>query len=96
MRVICINDTIEPEKLADIKKDFQQWVKQGKIYHVREFLDNDDIVDAYLLEEVRNRPVYFRLINRVQEPAFATWRFRELSDEELKAMVEERIDTVKL
>ena len=95
-RVICINDTIDPAALIEISNDFQQWVKMGKIYHIREHLDNDGIVDGYLLEEIRNRPVFLRLINRVQEPAFATWRFRELSDDELMAMVREKIETIKL
>lgn len=77
-KVICINDSIDLDKMEEIKKDFLMWVKKDNEYTIREFLDNDGIVTGVLLEEIRNFPVYFKLLGRAQEPAFATWRFRKI------------------
>ena len=44
-----------------------------------------------LLKEIKNTPVYIKLINRKQEPAFATWRFRELEEETLEETLEEEL-----
>lgn len=95
-RVICINDTVEPDKLAEIKGDFENWIVKDRIYTIREVLKNDGIVDGYLLEEVYNFPKFMRLLNRVQEPAFATWRFRVMKEDEVMRRVQERIETIKL
>lgn len=75
IKVKCINDLIDLYKQEEIKKDFDNWIKKGVVYTVREVLHNDGIVTGILLEEVYNFPVYFKLLNRVQEPAFAKWRF---------------------
>lgn len=75
IKVKCINDLIDLDKQEEIKKDFDNWIKKGVVYTVREVLHNDGIVTGILLEEVYNFPVYFKLLNRVQEPAFAKWRF---------------------
>lgn len=77
-KVICINSSIEPGKASEIAQDFQIWITKDKEYTIREILDNDGIVPGILLEEVHNLPKWFKLINRYQEPAFATWRFRKL------------------
>lgn len=77
-KVICINSSIDPEKSAEISRDFEIWIARDKEYTVREVLDNNGIVPGILLEEVYNLPKWFKLINRFQEPAFATWRFRKL------------------
>jgi hypothetical protein len=78
-KVICINDRIDPEKAEEIRRDFEIWVVKDKEYTVREILDNNGIVPGILLEEVHNFPKFFNLINKYQEPAFATWRFRKLN-----------------
>lgn len=85
-KVVCINDRIDPDKLEEIKNDFENWIVKNEVYTIREILDNDGIVPALLLEEVHNFPKFFKLINRVQEPAFATWRFSkfEMLKEEMK------------
>jgi len=75
IKVKCINDLIDLDKQEEVKKDFDNWIKRGVVYTVREVLHNDGIVTGILLEEVHNFPVYFKLLNRIQEPAFATWRF---------------------
>ncbi|MDB5150651.1 MAG: hypothetical protein JWQ57_4671 [Mucilaginibacter sp.] len=78
-KVICINDKIDPEKMAEIRQDFEIWITKDKEYTIREILDNNGIVTGLLLEEVHNFPKFFKLINRFQEPAFAHWRFRKLN-----------------
>ena len=82
--VVCIDDSIEPHKLEEISKDFQQWVTKGEHYIIREIYDNDDIVIGILLEEIHNKKLFMGIINRVQEPAFAMWRFRELLPHEIE------------
>ncbi|TWI94052.1 hypothetical protein JN11_04869 [Mucilaginibacter frigoritolerans] len=77
-KVICINDKIDPDKSAEIRRDFEIWITRDKEYTIREILDNNGIVTGVLLDEVHNFPKFFKLINRFQEPAFAQWRFRKL------------------
>ncbi len=78
-KVVCINDKIDPDKVEEIKQDFEIWITKDKEYTLREILDNNGIVTGVLLEEVHNFPKFFKLINRFQEPAFAIWRFRKLN-----------------
>jgi len=78
-KVICIDARIDPEKSGEIRRDFEIWITKDKEYTIREILDNNGIVPGVLLEEVHNFPKYFKLIDRMQEPAFAIWRFRKLN-----------------
>jgi hypothetical protein len=78
-KVICIDAKIDPEKSAEIRRDFEIWVTKDTQYTIREILDNNGIVTGVLLDEIHNFPKYFKLINRFQEPAFAQWRFRKLN-----------------
>ena len=78
-KVICINDKIDADKIEEIRRDFEIWVTRDKEYTIREVLDNNGIVPGVLLEEIHNFPKFFSLLNRYQEPAFATWRFRKLN-----------------
>ncbi|MEO6850956.1 MAG: hypothetical protein ABI203_12065 [Mucilaginibacter sp.] len=78
-KVICIDATIDPEKSGEIRRDFEIWVTKDKEYTIREILDNNGIVPGVLLDEIHNFPKFFKLINRMQEPAFAIWRFRKLN-----------------
>ena len=88
-KVICVNASIDPEKAEEIRRDFEIWITKDKEYTIREILDNNGIVPGLLLDEIHNFPKYFKLIDRMQEPAFALWRFRKLnyasqSEEELR------------
>ena len=91
-KVICINATIDADKLEEISKDFENWIVKDKIYTIREILNNDGIVTGLLLEEVRNIPKFFKLLNRYQEPAFATWRFRKQEEQTQEIEIENLIE----
>lgn len=82
-KVRCINDTIDGDKIFEILRDFKIWVVKDREYTIRDILHNDDIVAGILLEEVHNTPKFFSLINRYQEPAFATWRFVKTASAEI-------------
>lgn len=87
-KVICIDDRIHPDRSEEIRRDFEIWITRDKEYTIREILENNGIVPGVLLEEVHNFPKFFKLIGRVQEPAFALWRFRKLNYATGKAEVE--------
>lgn len=78
-QVICIDDTIDPKMLDDIKNDFQQWVKEGDIYTIRDLIYNEIGVITVLLHELVNSPRFFpKTIGRMQEPGFSIRRFAPL------------------
>ena len=73
--VMCIDDS-RPQGWSS--EHYPQWVQKDSKYTIREILDNDDIVVGVLLVELVNPVMYVKLIDRAQEGAFATWRFRKL------------------
>jgi len=75
--IICVDDSVKIEKFISAVNIFQNWIEKDKSYIVRDVLYNDDIVTGILLENVYNKPIFIDLLKRVQEPAFATWRFRK-------------------
>lgn len=81
--VICIDDSIQNSKIIEASILFQNWVKKGRKYKIRELLDNDGIVDGVLLEEIHNKPIFQKLLNREQEPAFGLFRFSKMEREVL-------------
>ena len=88
-RVLCIDDSMKPNTIEELKKDVPNWVKKGTKYVIRGFTDNNGIVDGVWLEEIKNKPLFFKLINRFQEPAFALWRFSRVEPAEIQMEVEE-------
>lgn len=74
-KILCVDERVKPESISEIAKDFQSWVTKGKEYTIRDILYNDNIVTGVVLQEIYNIPIFIRLINRVQEPAFGTFRF---------------------
>lgn len=91
-RVICVDDTIRAELMPTIVKYYKNWVSRNQIYTVREIVDNDGIVDGVLLHEVRNEPIYIDLIDKKQEPAFGTFRFRVLQEDVMMESVEHYVE----
>src|SRR5437868_4860519 len=94
-KVICIDASIEPEKAEEIRRDFEIWITKDKEYTIREILDNNGIVPGVLLDEVHNFPKYFKLLNRMQEPAFALWRFQKLNYAIKQEVVEQEAELVE-
>jgi hypothetical protein len=87
--VICVNDS-RPEGWSS--EVFPQWVIEDSKYIISELLENDDIVVGCLVRELSNPPIFQKLLGRVQEPAFATWRFVKLrSAYEIKEEMESEI-----
>jgi hypothetical protein len=78
-KVRCVND-VRPA--GENPAVVPNWVKEGEEYTIRGFHNNDDIVVGVLLEEIENPITPILLINRWQEPAFATWRFEKTQSAE--------------
>lgn len=76
--VICVDDTIKPEAFNMVCFRFKIWIKKDKKYIVRDIFENDGIVTGILLEGISNPTVFIPLLKRMQEPAFAIWRFVKL------------------
>lgn len=94
-KIVCIDDTIKGENLFATITMFPDWIKKDATYTIRQINDNDGIVTGLLLEEKHNPPVHIPILNRVQEPAFATWRFRPLTYQEMEQeTTEEQMDEV--
>lgn len=94
-RVICVDDSIRPEMIEWQKQHCPNWVKKDEKYTIREFDNNDGIVDGVLLEEVENRVIYLIKWDRFIEPRFAIWRFRELEEDVQDAeLIEETLELI--
>lgn len=88
-KVICVEDYKLPHTREELDNDCPNWVKKDEKYTIRGFNDNNGIVTGVLLEEIRNSPKYFKVIDKIQEPAFRTDRFRRLEPAEKQEEVEE-------
>lgn len=86
-KVMCIDDSIKPELSEKISRDYLYWVEKDTKYTIREILNNDGIVTGILVEEIYNLLVPISLIGKMQEPAFASWRFAPL--QEFRKTIEE-------
>ena len=86
-KVICIDDAMRSHTIEELKKTVPNWVKKGKEYTIRGFQENDGIALGILLEEITNPPIRIIILNRVQEPAFADWRFRKKKPNEQEVEV---------
>lgn len=95
-KVICIDSSMRPETIEELKKDVPNWVKKDGKYTIRGFNENDGIVLGVLLEEITNIPIYFKLLNRSQEPSFASWRFRKTKPNEVEKEAEVQEEVLQL
>jgi len=80
-RLVCVDDSIKFDQIVFVSEVYQQWVKKGEEYTVRQVLENDGIVTGVLLNEVVNEPIWQKLLGRYQEPAFRLNRFAEIDEE---------------
>lgn len=94
-KVVCVDDSMQPEAVEELKKNVPNWVKKYDKYTVRAIVTNRGIATGILLEEIDNPILYFDLIGGFQEPAFAEWRFRKLaSNESMVEVVSEVLEMV--
>jgi len=79
--VVCVNDAKTNPR---IDMDFQQWIKRDEKYTIR--ATSMDLNGQYgvLLEEIKNEPIYLKLLGGSFEPRFASNRFRKIEDDTLK------------
>lgn len=85
-KVICVDASKQPHTVEELNQDISHWVVKGNTYTIREIVDYDFVV-AVLLGEIVNPPKYFKVLNRVMEPAFKIDRFRKIQG----AAVEENV-----
>jgi hypothetical protein len=95
-KVQCIDSSIKASTFLGIIENFKNWVVKDQIYTIREILNNDDIVQGILLEEITNTPIFIKLLNRIQEPAFKLDRFRELQEDEVMAEELEEVSILEI
>lgn len=92
--VVCVDDSMQPHTIEELKADVPNWIKKGKTYTIRGFVDSDFVVGV-LLEEIHNPLKYFKLVDKVQEPSFAIWRFKKTIEAEQKEMSTSHIEQVE-
>lgn len=79
-KLLCIDDSIKADQLEFVSLVYPNWVKKGRHYTIRQVLENDGIVTGVLLNEVKNDPIFQKLLGRDQEPAFRLSRFVEITE----------------
>ena len=91
-RVVCVDDSMQPHTVEELKRDVPNWIKKDEEYTVLEIIEYDFGVTAIILEEIRNPVLYFKAVDDFREPAFLITRFRKI--EKQTATVEEEIEAV--
>ena len=81
-RVVCIDSSMIPEAVEELKRTVPNWIKKDEHYTIRDIKKNRGIATGILLEEIDNPVIFIALIGGFQEPAFAEWRFRKLKPNE--------------
>lgn len=90
-KVVCYDDS----KPANADRDFTQWIVKDQEYTIRATSMDLSGNTGILLEEVRNKPIYFESLGGHAEPRFNIKRFREITDLVL-AEGEELVETLYL
>jgi hypothetical protein len=94
-RVVCIDASMQPHTVEELKTNVPNWVKKDQEYTIRAILNNRGIVTGVLLEEIDNPIIYFDKIGKFQEPAFGEFRFRKLKpNESMVEVVQEIMEMV--
>ena len=95
-RVVCIDASMQPHTIEELKRNVPNWVKKDEEYTIRAIHSNRGIVTGVLLEEIDNPIIFFQIIGKFQEPAFAEWRFRKLKpNESMVEVVSEVLEMVE-
>jgi hypothetical protein len=89
--VICVDSSMKPNTIEELKRCCPNWVVEGNKYTIRGFADNKNLVTGVWLEELVNPIWYFNLINTYQESAFGLFRFRKALPSEMIEISEEII-----
>lgn len=88
-KVKCVDDSIKPELIISVMRDFQYWPIKDSEYYIRDIFYNDDIVAGIVLQGIYNKPINIPLLKRTQEPAYATWRFSKQQEAEMSKKSDE-------
>lgn len=85
-KVVCTDDSVSNPRVFS---DFQQWPVKGKEYTVRQYRPKNigGGKEGILLEELRNKPIFFSWVFGKLEPAFDKKRFTPVT--EIKTEIEE-------
>lgn len=81
-RVVCIDASMQPEAVEELKRTVTNWVKKDEEYIIRKIKTNRGIATGVLLDEIDNSVLFIALIGGFQEPSFAECRFRKLKSNE--------------
>jgi len=87
-RVVCVDSSKLQHTCNELSADVPNWVVEGSHYTIREIREHDFGAVGVLLEEIRNKPRYFRLIDGTMEPMFKISRFRRLKPKEVEVLEE--------
>jgi len=83
-KVVCIEDTIQQNKIVEISLHYPNWVVKGKHYtirHVLKVITTEGYLKlSVLLEEIHNPQIEKVIPGLFVEPRFDAERFRELQD----------------
>lgn len=90
-RVVCVDSSMQPEAIEELKRTVPNWVKKDEEYTIREVKLNRGIATGVLLDEIDNPVIFIALIGGFQEPAFAEWRFRKLKPNESLVEVSQEV-----
>lgn len=90
-KVVCIDSSMQPHTVAELKKDCPHWVVKDKQYIIRDIVDSDFVVGVRL-EELVNPPRWFKLVNKYMEPCFMISRFRKIENIKNKTEIYENVE----
>jgi hypothetical protein len=89
-QVVCIDDTITRPDIHD--KIFQQWIKEGEMYIIRNTSTNLNGGMSVLLKEVKNAPYQIEELGGKAEPRFMAERFQKIDEVAIEELLEETFE----
>jgi hypothetical protein len=61
-RVVCVDSSMQPEAVEELKRTVPNWVKKDEQYTIREIKTIRGIVSSVLLEEIDNPVIFFKIL----------------------------------